>query len=53
MELIDLALSPKSKSAEAAIDRAISMVQQTSYDIPTYLKLTNNLDFADINPINP
>ena len=42
-----MALSPKSKSAEAAIDRATSIVQQTSYDIPKYLKLTNNLPEAD------
>ena len=45
--VIDLALSPKSKSAEQAIDRAIDMVRTTSYDIPTYLKLTNSLDFDD------
>ena len=45
--VIDLALSPKSKSAEAAIDRATSIVQQTSYDVPKYLKLTNNLPEAD------
>jgi len=45
--VIDLALSPKSRSAEAAIDRAMNIVQQTSYDIPKYLKLTNSLPEAD------
>lgn len=38
--VIDLALSPKSKSAEAAIDRAITCVQQNPKSAPNYLRLT-------------
>lgn len=38
--VIDLALSPKSKSAEAAIDRAISCLNQTHFSAPSYLRLT-------------
>ena len=45
--VIDLTLSPKSRSADEAINRAMDMVQKTSYDIPTYLKLTNSLRNED------
>lgn len=38
--VIDLALSPKSKSAESAIDRAIDCLKQHSLPAPEYLRLT-------------
>lgn len=38
--VIDLALSPKSKSAESAIDRAIQCLNQTHLSAPSYLRLT-------------
>ena len=38
--VIDLALSPKSKSAEASIDKAIEKYRQHPLDVPDYLKLT-------------
>ena len=38
--VIDLALSPKSKSAESAIDAALSNLHEHAYPIPDYLKLT-------------
>lgn len=38
--VIDLALSPKSKSAEASIDKAIAKYNQHPLDVPDYLKLT-------------
>jgi len=38
--VIDLALSPKSKSAESAIDRAIACLNQNSKSAPSYLRLT-------------
>ena len=38
--VIDLALSPKSKSAEAAIDRAMQTVQTHYRSAPNYLRLT-------------
>ncbi|MDE6476485.1 MAG: replication-associated recombination protein A [Erysipelotrichaceae bacterium] len=38
--VIDLTLSPKSKSAENAIDHVLQHLQQSSYQIPEYLKLT-------------
>lgn len=37
--VIDLCLSPKSKSAEIAIDKAIDAVKNITTDIPEYLKL--------------
>ena len=38
--VIDLALSPKSKSAEASIDKAIVKYKEHPLDVPDYLKLT-------------
>lgn len=38
--VIDLALSPKSKSAEASIDKAIEKYNEHPLDVPDYLKLT-------------
>lgn len=38
--VIDLALSPKSKSAEASIDKAIAKYNEHPLDVPDYLKLT-------------
>ena len=38
--VIDLALSPKSKSAEAAIDAAAANLRQHAYPIPEYLRYT-------------
>lgn len=38
--VIDLALSPKSKSAEDAIDRAMDCLQKNSLSAPRYLRLT-------------
>ncbi len=38
--IIDLCLSPKSKSSEAAIDAAISSLNTNSSKIPEYLRLT-------------
>lgn len=38
--VIDLALSPKSKSAESSIDKAIQKYQEHPLDVPDYLKLT-------------
>lgn len=38
--VIDLVLSPKSKSAEQAIDKAMQTLQRSSYTIPDYLKYT-------------
>ncbi|AMC92453.1 recombinase RarA [Erysipelothrix larvae] len=37
--VIECALSPKSKSAEAAIDRALGAIQNTAYQVPKYLRL--------------
>lgn len=37
--VIECALSPKSKSAENAIDSALSSIRNTSYQIPKYLRL--------------
>jgi len=39
-QVIDLALSPKSKSAELAIQAAYKKASQTSYSTPNYLRLT-------------
>jgi len=38
--VIDLTLSPKSKSAEHAIDAAMSTLRHTSYSVPDYLRFT-------------
>lgn len=38
--VIELALSPKSKSANLAIDKALSVVNDTAYQTPDYLRLT-------------
>ena len=38
--VIDLALSPKSKSAEAAIDKALQIQRQMYLPAPEYLRLT-------------
>lgn len=38
--VIELALSPKSKSAIQAIDQALTTVSKQNYAMPTYLKLT-------------
>jgi len=38
--VIDLALSPKSKSAESAIDAAAQSLHEHAYPIPDYLKFT-------------
>lgn len=38
--VIDLALSPKSKSAEASINKAIAKYNEHPLDVPDYLKLT-------------
>ncbi len=38
--VIELALSPKSKTAEVAIDRVINQIQRQAFQMPTYLKLT-------------
>lgn len=40
MAVIDLALSPKSRSAETAIDQAMQAARQRSCPIPDYLKFT-------------
>lgn len=38
--VIDLCLSPKSKSAEAAIDSAMSELRRNPYQVPSYLRYT-------------
>lgn len=38
--IIDLTLSPKSKSAENAIDKAMSKLHHSSYSVPDYLRFT-------------
>lgn len=38
--IIDLTLSPKSKSGEMAIDKAMSTLRHSSYSVPDYLRLT-------------
>lgn len=40
LAVIDLALSPKSRSAETAIDQAMQAARQRSCPIPDYLKFT-------------
>lgn len=37
--VIECALSPKSKSAEAGIDAALSVIQNTAFQVPKYLRL--------------
>lgn len=38
--VIELALSPKSKSAILAIDNALAQIEKQAYPVPAYLKLT-------------
>jgi len=38
--VIELALSPKSKSAIIAIDKALAQIEKQAYPVPAYLKLT-------------
>lgn len=38
--VIDLCLSPKTKSAEAAIDRALAIIKRHAYPMPAYLRYT-------------
>lgn len=38
--VIDLSLSPKSKSGEAGIDAALQAIHTSSYQVPDYLRLT-------------
>lgn len=38
--IIDLCLSPKSKSAEHAIDAALSTIRKRPYEVPRYLRYT-------------
>ena len=38
--ILDLALSPKSRSSEEAIDRAISSINKHSYEAPRFIRLT-------------
>lgn len=38
--VIDLTLSPKSKSGEKAIDNALHTLRKSSYSVPDYLRLT-------------
>ena len=46
--VIELALSPKSRSADEAIDAALNVVNSTSYQVPAYLRLTPvNMDEDD------
>ena len=46
--IIDLCLSPKSKSAEHAIDRVMQELRQHPYQIPPYLRFTPvNMDAQD------
>lgn len=40
LAIIDLCLSPKSKSAEHAIDAAMEAIHHTPYKVPEYLRLT-------------
>lgn len=40
MAVIDLTLSPKSKSAESAIDTVMQTIRNTSYSVPDYLRFT-------------
>ena len=38
--VIDLCLSPKSKSAEAAIDKVLANLKKETHQVPSYLRLT-------------
>ena len=38
--IIDLCLSPKTKSSEAAIDRALAALKKRPYEVPRYLRYT-------------
>ncbi len=53
LAIIDLCLSPKSKSAEHAIDAAMEAIHHTPYKVPEYLRLTpvqmNEEDKYDYN----
>ena len=40
MAVIDITLSPKSKSAENAINSVMEKIKQTSYSVPDYLRFT-------------
>lgn len=46
--VIECALSPKSKSAEHAIDAALETVRKTAYQVPHYLRL----NAVDVDPID-
>lgn len=49
--VIDLTLSPKSKSGEMAIDKVLNQLQQQPHDVPKYLRLTPvGLNEADKYP---
>lgn len=48
LAIIDLCLSPKSKSAESAIDAAMSELKRHPYQVPSYLRYTPvNMDPQD------
>ena len=49
--VIELALSPKSRSADEAIDAALNVVNSTSYQVPAYLRLTPVNTFISGVPI--
>ena len=38
--VVDLALSPKSKSAESGIHKALEIVNSHDFSVPEYLRLT-------------
>lgn len=46
--VIELALSPKSKSANKAIDAAMDVISKTSYQTPSYLRL-NPVSMEDVD----
>lgn len=46
--VIECALSPKSKSAEAGIDAALSTIQTTAHQVPKYLRL-NPVGMDDVD----
>ncbi len=48
--VIELALSPKSKSANQAIDQALALNQSQPLAVPTYLRLTTALPETDRYP---
>lgn len=48
LAVIDVTLSPKSKSAENAIDAVMQKIKQTSYSVPDYLRFTPvNMNIED------